>query len=408
MDDVTGIGDRVRRSRRAKGLTQMQLAELCGRSESWVRGVEHGRLTLDRHSVIDRIADVLNVDVAWLLGQPYTPTSPTGDAGHSAVPALRMAIRRTSLILSGHPGIAASTAYTSISDLERRVGTTTRLRQAADLAGVMDRLPGLMEALNTALITGTTDEQERALGLLIEVCHVARMVLNQLGHHDLAWTAVENAAFAASRLGDPLAQATSAWDRCGVLLHTGALGETISVAEAALGRLDPLLSAPTPPVLSLWGALHLRCAVASARRQDAASASRYLHEAHVVADKIGADRNDFQTVFGPTNVQIHGVEIAVELGQPTVALRRARQLNVTSLVSRERIVHHGIDVAQAYGWVKQDARAVQTLRQAAALAPQYVYNHPMARALVAKMTSRAQPSAVDAGLGSLGCMMKAG
>jgi hypothetical protein len=38
---------------------------------------------------------------------------------------------------------------------------------------------------------------------------------------------------------------------------------------------------------------------------------------------------------------------------------------------------------------------------AAGLAPQYVYNHPTVRDLVAELRRRAQPSAVDAGLGAL-------
>lgn len=103
-DREVGVGYRVRQVRRARGLTQLELAALTDRSESWVRGVERGRLVLDRHSVIDRLADVLDIDVAWLLGQPYTPRSPEQDAGHRMVPALRSAVRRNSLILSGHPG----------------------------------------------------------------------------------------------------------------------------------------------------------------------------------------------------------------------------------------------------------------------------------------------------------------
>src|SRR5579871_1508988 len=105
-DTTDTIGGRVRRARRGEGLTQMELARRLQRSESWVRGVEAGRITLDRHSAIDRLVNVLDVDMAWLLGQPYQPASPDQDAGQGAVRKLRSALRRTSLILSGHPRIS--------------------------------------------------------------------------------------------------------------------------------------------------------------------------------------------------------------------------------------------------------------------------------------------------------------
>jgi transcriptional regulator with XRE-family HTH domain len=401
--DGSDVGNRIRLARRAQGLTQLELATLAERSESWVRGVEKGRLALDRHSVIDRLADVLKVDVAWLLGQPYTPQSPDQDAGHRAVPSMRTAIRRTSLILSGHPGLPATTRPIPLTQLRRRADTLIRLRQAADLAAVMAALPDLAEALNTALLSNTGADLDATHALVVETSHIARMVLNQLGHHDLAWSAVENAAIAAARLGDPLVLASSAWDRCGVLLHTGSLGETAAVAQTALGHLEGRISAaaPSPKELSMWGALHLRCAVAASRRHDGTTAWEHLAEAETAAARLGTDRNDFQTVFGPTNVQIHAVEIAVELEQPDTALQRARALRFPRSMSRERVVHHGIDIARAYGQVDQDAHAVRALTSAANLASHYVHNHPMARALVAQLRRRSQPSAIEAGLGTL-------
>jgi transcriptional regulator with XRE-family HTH domain len=395
------VGYRVRQARRARGLTQLELGALADRSESWVRGVERGRLVLDRHSVIDRLADVLQVDVAWLLGQPYTPHSPEQDAGHRMVPGLRSAIRRGSLILSGHPGVPALTRPASVPGLRRRVGEVTRLRQAADLPAAMGLLPDLVESLNTALLDAAGQDLDAAHGLLVETSHIARMVLNQLGHHDLAWTAVENAAVAAARLGDEAVKACSAWDRCGVLLHTGALAETTAVAEAALTDLEPVLATGRPEVLSLWGALHLRCAVAAARRHDSRTAWDHLAEAQAGAERLGEDRNDFQTVFGPTNVAIHAVELAVELEQPDTALQRAQPLHLRRIRSRERAVHHGIDLARAYGQLKQDEDAVRQLTSVAGMAQHYVHNHPMARAVVIQLRRRGQPSAVHAGLGAL-------
>ncbi|MFI9506158.1 multiprotein-bridging factor 1 family protein [Nocardia sp. NPDC052566] len=396
-DAAITIGSRIRRARRTKKMSQATLAGFVERSESWMRGIEAGRINLDKHSVIDRLASVLEVDVAWLLGQPFEFGQ---DNGHDAVPVLRRALRRTSITLSGgsvHP----KTPRPLLTDLRADVDRITRRRQAANLFEVMRQLPELTESLNTSALLASGVERDVVDGLIIETSHVARTVLNQLGYHDLAWTAVENAATAAARLGDPLMSACSAWDRCGVLLHTDEDDEAFMIAEAALADLQDLMTAPTPQVLSLWGALHLRCAVASARHHDAPTAWAYLAAAEAAAARLGVDRNDFQTVFGPTNCGIHATEIAVALDQPDIALKRHAGIDLTVLASKERHTRHRIEVARAYGQLKRDAAAVDQLKRGAHLAPQYVYNHPTVRDLVDELCHRAQPSAVDAGLGAI-------
>ncbi|MFI1361266.1 hypothetical protein ACH4TV_48095 [Streptomyces sp. NPDC020898] len=68
--------------------------------------VENGRMPLDRYSLITAIADRCDVDVVWLLGQPYHLQRNGGNLTHAHVPALRTGLRRAGLILSGHPGLA--------------------------------------------------------------------------------------------------------------------------------------------------------------------------------------------------------------------------------------------------------------------------------------------------------------
>jgi hypothetical protein len=88
--------------------------------------------------VIDRLSSVLEVEVSWLLDQSFEAGEVTG---HTAVPALRTALRRTSLGLSGHPGLRPVAPQPLLADLRAEVDRITRRRQAANLPEVMRQLP---------------------------------------------------------------------------------------------------------------------------------------------------------------------------------------------------------------------------------------------------------------------------
>jgi hypothetical protein len=70
---------------------------------------------------------------------------------------------------------------------------------------------------------------------------------------------------------------------------------------------------------SVWGALSLIGALVAARKGDRALAVDHLDEAAGAAREVGSDSNDLRTGFGPTNIAIHRVSVAVELGDPPEA-----------------------------------------------------------------------------------------
>ena len=119
------------------------------------------------------------------------------------------------------------------------------------------------------------------------------------------------------------------------------------------------------------GALLLTAAVAAARDNDIGAASDYLRRASRAAGHIHADRNDLWTSFGPTNVAIHGISVAVELGDVSETIRRAEQVNTTALpaVLLERRAQVFIDLGRAYVQRRDDAAATTVFRQAEELAP---------------------------------------
>lgn len=80
MDTATR-GQVIRSHRRRRGYSQTVLAGLVGRSESWLSQVERGKLSVDSHEVLSRLAAVLRLPLEEFTGTAaeaspvrYTPT----------------------------------------------------------------------------------------------------------------------------------------------------------------------------------------------------------------------------------------------------------------------------------------------------------------------------------------------
>src|SRR5215472_10358408 len=117
-----------------------------------------------------------------------------------------------------------------------------------------------------------------------------------------------------------------------VFLVLGRMNQAQHVAASTAQTLEPRITAkPAPEVLSLYGGLHLVLAVAAARDNDRSLAHLHLDTAREIAEKLGADRNDYGTEFGPANVAVHAVNIAVELGDAGQAIELGQQVNLGGL-----------------------------------------------------------------------------
>ncbi|MFJ3249037.1 helix-turn-helix domain-containing protein [Streptomyces sp. NPDC086782] len=216
------IGARMRIARNAAGLTQVELADFLGRTDTWVANVESGRQPLDRFSVITAIADVCDVDVVWLLGQPYRLQRSGGSLAHAHIPALRTGLRRSGLILSGHPGMNPSGAPADLSTLRRRTAKANTARQAANLPRVAQLLPPLVEDLNTALLIVDGLAREDALRLLAD-----------------AWARIDAALEDADRLGVRWydVEQQTVFGRGTVAVHAAEAGVEVDQPDTGLRRV---------------------------------------------------------------------------------------------------------------------------------------------------------------------------
>ncbi|QKZ19907.1 helix-turn-helix domain-containing protein [Streptomyces chartreusis] len=378
-------GQRVARARRRLGWDQAQMAAAVDRSISWVSKIETGRLPLDRMSVLGQLAEVLGVEVVELTGQPYRHDSAELDSGHAAIPGLRLALQQATM--PGGAALITTTALPTLPDLTARVEAAESLRQDAKFTALGDVLPQILRDLVVLCDVAEGDDVSRAEALMLRASHMARVSSNLLGHHDLGWSAVQRELVAAEKAGSPVLQAAARWDLCGVWLHEGELGAARDMARKALDDLEPHLSTNDQTVRALWGAMHLRAAVAWSRLWDRTEAESHLTEARQASAGVSEDGNVFQTQFNAVNTEIHSVEVSLELGHPRDVLSRAELVNIARIASGERQSHFWVCTAAGQMMNGKPALAADAILRADTIAPQHVRNRPIARNLVDDLRS---------------------
>jgi tetratricopeptide (TPR) repeat protein len=252
----------------------------------------------------------------------------------------------------------------------------SRYRELAPLvAGLIPELEQAVRASSAPELT------EAARELLTDTYQAVAAMMAKLGETDAAWIAADRAAFAAEMLRDRLAVAASLFRMAHVFLTLRQTGQAQAVASAAIRGLEQHADGtPTTETLSLCGAFHLVLAIAAARDNDRAQAHEHLDQARTIAVRIGEDRDDFGTEFGPANVALHAVAVAVELGDAGQALDLAQDIHAEGL-SAERQARYDIDLAQAHAMRRQIGEALRCLEEAERLTPEQTRTHRVARAV---------------------------
>lgn len=160
--------------------------------------------------------------------------------------------------------------------------------------------------------------------------------------------------------------------------------QAATVSGSAADALMPLAETGQSQAVALRGALTLQRALAAGRLNQAEEAYAHLRHAKEMAEQVGEGRNDYNTEFGPTNVALHEVSVAVDLGDAGVALRAAAAVDPSDL-SPERQARFGIDLAQAHAQRRQVNEAVSALEDARQLLPEMFRAKPSVRQLVADL-----------------------
>lgn len=365
-----GVGGRVAEERKLAGLTQAQLATRAHVSSSLVRAVEQGRSPASP-AFVSAVSRALGVGVPVLLDQPFPRESRADHRLYATVPGLRRELAAYRLPPDETVGPRP------LPELAAAVAGASRQRHAVNLADLGAQLPALLAELRAAVWTLRGHDQERAYGLLAETYYAVDQVLSKLGHVDLASLAVDRYEWAAERSGDQLAVLVGHYRRAGELIAAADWDVAARFLESSRAIIEDQVDGEDPATLSVWGNLHLKSGLAAARAGRRQQADQHLAEARETAERIGTDRDDYRLFFGPTNVGIWSVGLAVEALDGTEAVKRADGVHFPAGTPRERVGHHHIDTAR--GWLLHGDReqALASLMSARLTAPQQTRYHPM-------------------------------
>jgi hypothetical protein len=225
---------------------------------------------------------------------------------------------------------------------------------------------------------------------------LASKLAAKLGDGDLAWTTADRARCFGLIAADPTLIAIAAYQTsCALAKQPGGAAAAEEVALSAADAIASHRLHRTAAYVSAYGALLLHAAFAAARQADERGASMNLRAAEVASDQLGRNSNELWTAFGPANVKLHRISVAVALNDNRLAIRAADEIDASqipiTLTSRRAQVH--LDLAAAHSATgKSDPEAMLQLLEYERLVPEAVRFNSAAAGLITKLLHRERPS----------------
>jgi transcriptional regulator with XRE-family HTH domain len=400
--DELPIGRRVAYWRGRRRMSQQVFADRLGKSKSWVDKVERGVRRLDKFSVVYEIADVLQVDVQLLLGKDAERRPGNVNCIDQVdVEEIRAALERYDQI---SPIFQVPPEPPPLDELRKAIGHAWLTFQHAKYGVLVRALPRLLRdaqaADNGYQHTGRGPDAAHLLG---QVYQISSSTLRKMGEHELAWLAADRSVAVSQRSDDHLLAAVASYRVGSALLALGRARPALEVKVNIANRLAPGTGGETrPECLSVYGMLLLNGAMAAARIGDSATVRDLIRGADDAAVALGADRNDYWTSFGPTNVQLHRAAAAVELGEGWLAIETHERMDQSGFMALppERRANHFIDLARGLAQVGDVTRACEMLVEGDRLAPAEIRCRPIAHEVLSDVLRRTRgtPSALVAEL----------
>jgi transcriptional regulator with XRE-family HTH domain len=382
-DDALTIGRRLRQIRNARGKPLVVVAGLAGISKSHLSRIERGERALDSRSETVALANALGIAPSELTSLPVP--APGDGSTDAAVKAVRLALIAASR--GRHHGQPLP-----LDVLQRRVQQIRETRRRCGFGAVGEQLPGLIADIHSSIAAGREVKALAELAVVVHV-HVTLMWLRDSGASvDLRWQAAVLAQDLAESLGDSTSLGVAAYGSANALLASGAF----DLAEAELASLTlPPTSADTAGMIGMVTMTRSLIAAADKRPGDIAAP---MHAAKDLATQFGEpddgrDRLGFG--FGPTNVGLWEMALALETGEPDQAVTVAQTIQPERHPFKTRQSAYWMDYGRALARLpRRSDDAVRALRKAEQLFPIRVQRNPFARDVIGELLVRSRRDAV--------------
>jgi hypothetical protein len=281
-----------------------------------------------------------------------------------------------------------------LDDLASEIELAWRTWQQASAfryASVGQRLPALIRRAQAVLVRAERLERRGAFRSATVLYQLVRTWTKRVGEHELSFIAADRAVAHAVGADEPALAGAAAWNLGMILSAQGRTEQASEVVSKAVNRLRWHLDQPGPECLAVFGGLHLLGASEAARQDADDEVERLLEVADRVADRTG-ETNHFRMAFGPTNVALHRLSVAVERGRTGQALELAETVTVAQAPSVERRLTFHLDTARCYTRAGNDVAAVFMLQHVGRESPEELRYNPVAQKTLGRLRARAKPA----------------
>lgn len=385
--DVTDqhVGRRLREVRSWRQLSLTAVAGLAGITPAYLSMIERGLRPVTKRSILEALANALQVAPTELTGAPYSPADPVGAQAHASLHEVERVLSAIDL------GIDPGVPPVPWAQLRQQVAHLNAvLRPEADYAAQGAVVPNLLLNLHAAYVREPAHRRE-ILVALVHVYHSAAVLTKNLGVRGLPVVAARLAQQCAEELDSPEWLGFAVWLRGHAAGSRGRAYQYSSSVRA----IDQLTSAGDPNVTQIAGALHLNAALAAAAQADADTTRTHLDVAAALAATLPAQRDNFAFLhFGEPNVGVWRVSLATELGEGPKVAELAAHVNPNALPAKARRAMFYADLGRSLVADRATVdKGVQALVAAERIAPQRVRNNMFVREAVADLLRRAQRDA---------------
>lgn len=361
-----------------RGMTRQIFADRMGKSLSWVDKIRAGDRQLDRLSVLQQIASVLDIPLSALIDPEEAERRRVCPDEHE-VESIRQALRRYDAITNVFRPNGDVLPEPDLPRLEQAVRYGWMAFQAANYQAIGQVLADLIRDAQAAVWQLDNGERRSAQTCLAWTYQLTAATAFKLGNPQLGWVAADRGIQIAEQTGDLTLIGSAARRVAHALSATHKSTDAIHLVKSAANHLEPHLANADPAFISAYGMLLLKGSIAAARVHQATDVRDLQGEALSVAGRLTANYNEHWSSFGTTNVLVHRVSALADMQSGGRVIEAAREIPNVDLLNlpRERQVSHLLDMSRGYLQAGQRDEATTTLLDADQLAREEVRCRPL-------------------------------